>query len=334
MLFRAAILVVGPVLLTATCYSLTVGRGDTRSAANAPISGSNFDVEALRDGVDAGLSTDADLDSDNRDSGRLAVLCDQRAKKLATLLDPTARLIVRVPFVLGGDLPEEVLDGQYRNTILPTARALSLVYFDREPDEPITILMYSSEKSYQDASWRLDRRDTVDYHGYYIRPDRRIVLNVSTGEGTVAHELTHALAHFDFPQIPEWFDEGLGSLYEESDFTDDGLQLVGFSNWRLNHLLHAMQNRRLKNLESLITSRDLRTADKSVQYAHARYFCFYLQDRGLLPFFYRRFRLNSASDPSGLRTLCDLFGTSNLDAIDRDYRRWVIALYEQLRTPN
>lgn len=332
---RAITLVLGPVVLIGGCYFVTVGRGafssDVASGEPGAFANADFDVTDLHAAAEYGLVSRSHQTESTQ--SRLAVLCDERAQQLREHLTPDDRIIVRPPYVLAGNVPESVLDHHYRQTILPTARALSLAYFDAPPDEPVMMLLYSSEEAYHNASWHLDRRNTVDYYGYYIRPDRRIVLNLSTGDGTLAHELTHALAHFDFPEIPQWFDEGLASVYEEAEFSPDGLQLIGVSNWRLNHLLHAMEQRQLKPLESLITARQIDAAHQQIQYAQARYFCLYLQDRGLLPFFYRKFRRQHESDPSGVRTLCGVLGTDDFDSIDRDFRRWVIALYEQLKGP-
>jgi hypothetical protein len=334
MLTRAIFLVIGPGFLIAGCYFLTVGRPST-SAQAAPVSMSehrDFDIDELHAGVEEGL-VPADSAANTADRRSLTVACDERARQLGKHLDERDRIIVRPPFVIGGNLSEAELDRCYAQTILPTKRALDLAYFDNAPDQPLTLLLYSDERTFRDASWKLDRRNTANYYGYYIRTDRRIVVNIGTGEGTLAHELAHALGHFDFPNMPEWFDEGLASLYEEADFSDDGLQLNGLSNWRLNHLLSAMQKRRLGTLESLISSREIREEKQAVEYAHARYFCLYLQERGLLPFFYRKFRDRASSDPSGLRTLCEILGEENLDPVDRNFRQWVIALYEQVRKP-
>lgn len=334
MLTRAILLVIGPGFLIAGCYFLTVGRPSQKVQA-APTSSSrprDFDVEELHAGVEEGL-VPATSETAGREHRSLTVACDERARQLGQELNDQDRIIVRPPFVIGGDLSEAEMDRYYAETILPTKRALDLAYFDQSPDKPLTLLLYSNERSYRDVAWKLDRRNTANYYGYYIRTERRIVVNIGTGDGTLAHELTHALGHVDFPNMPEWFDEGLASLYEEADFSDDGLQLNGLSNWRLNHLLSAMQNRRLGNLESLVSSRDIREEQQAVEYAHARYFCLYLQERGLLPFFYRKFRDRAASDPSGLRTLCEMLGTENLDPVDRNFRQWVIALYEQVRKP-
>lgn len=333
MLLRSLILLVGPMLLIAGSYCLTIGRThiaqETASTASTTTRNlDRFDVDALRAGAEAGLSTST-ARSDDGGQARLALLCDERARQLRGKLLSTDRIIVRPPFVIAGDCTEAVLDRIYTQTILPTSRALRLAFFDKDPDEPVSILLFSSDHTYRDASVKFDKRSSGHFYGYYVRPERRILLNVSTGEGTLAHELTHALAHFDFPDMPEWFDEGFASLFEEASFTEDELMLVGSSNWRLNHLLHAMKNRKLRALEELITGRKVRSEHQAVDYAQARYFCLYLQNRGLLPFFYRRFRLNIDSDPAGLKTLCEVFNTSSLDEIDRDFRQWAIDLYQQ-----
>ena len=47
----------------------------------------------------------------------------------------------------------------------------------------------------------------------------------------------------------------------------------------------------------------MRPNQQAIDYAQARYFCLFLQERGLLEPFYRKFRLAVAGDPTGLRTL-------------------------------
>lgn len=331
MLLRSLILIVGPMLLIAGSYCLTIGREQPqRSSPDSSTESAvdHFDIETLQAGAEAGLAP-AGRPRTSQPLASLALKCDERARQLRGKLLSTDRIIVRPPFLIAGDCTEAVLDRIYHQTILPTSRALRLAFFDKDPDEPVSILLFSSDHTYRDASVKFDRRSSAHFYGYYVRPERRILLNISTGEGTLAHELTHALAHFDFPEMPEWFDEGFASLFEEASFTEDELLLVGSSNWRLNHLLHAVKNRKLRSLEELITGRKVRSEHQAVDYAQARYFCLYLQNRGLLPFFYRRFRLNADSDPAGLKTLCEVFNTSSLDQIDRDFRQWAIDLYQQ-----
>ena len=164
------------------------------------------------------------------------------------------------------------------------------------------------------------------FAGYYERRQHRIIVNTETGEGTIAHELTHALGHFDFPEMPEWFDEGLASLHEEARFSDDHLRLTGVPNWRGRYLQLALQKGELRTLASMIGEAGMRPRQQALDYAHARYFCLFLQERGLLAPFYRKFRLAVATDPTGSRTLQALFNVNGLTAVDDQFRDWARAL--------
>jgi hypothetical protein len=128
--------------------------------------------------------------------------------------------------------------------------------------------------------------------------------------------------------MPEWFDEGLASLHEHSKFSDDGRRLIGLSNWRMHYLLEARRRGTLRSLESLILTDTVRGDQEAADYAHARYFCLYLQEQDLLGPFYRKFRANAAADPTGLRTLCELFETDSPAEIDIDFGRWVLEQFE------
>ena len=274
---RAIILALGPIVIVSVCYWLTLADG----IESAPASGSETGTP------------EEFLPAAGKPQDRLREACEQTAAELRRRLGSECRVIVRKPFVLAGDLPDAVLDEHYRTTIVPTVRALATCYFDRESDEPISILMFSNEKNYRRSAAQIDGKSRASYHGYYEKQTRRIVLNIATGNGTLAHELTHALAHFDFPNMPEWFDEGLASLNEQSRFSDDGLQLFGLPNWRINYLLLAMQHGRLRSIHALVTDPAFGTQQEAVDYAQARYLCLYLQERGLLSHFYRKLRANT-----------------------------------------
>ena len=244
----------------------------------------------------------------------------ESAKMLMHRLGARFSSIVHTPFVILGNVAASELERHYRETIAPTARALAIAYFDRLPDKPISIVLLSGDEAYQSCVERLDGQRRAEFAGYYERRDHRIVVNTETGEGTIAHELAHALGHFDFPDMPEWFDEGLASLYEEARFSDDRLRISGMPNWRRRYLLPALQKGTLRPLESLIAEAHVRPNQQAVDYAHARYFCLFLQERGLLEPFYRKFRLAVAGDPTGLRTLHALFDVNDLAPIDDEFR--------------
>ena len=45
--------------------------------------------------------------------------------------------------------------------------------------------------------------------------------------------MVHAMAESDYPDIPAWLNEGLGSLYEACSWNKEG-RAIGVTNWRLS----------------------------------------------------------------------------------------------------
>jgi hypothetical protein len=319
---RLLTLILGPPLIVGLAYLVArpdIGRpaspwpapSTVANAAELPI------VQPPRPPVPGvGDSSDAALVS----------ACQRKREDLMRRLGTRFFSIVHTPFVIVGDVPGAELERHYRETIGPTARALAIAYFDRPPSEPVSLILLSGDEAYQSCVEQLDGQKRPAFAGYYERSDHRIVVNAATGEGTIAHELTHALGHFDFPDMPEWFDEGLASLHEEARFSDDRLRITGTKNWRIRYLLPALRQGTLRPLESLIGEARVRPNQQAVDYAHARFFCLFLQERGLLEPFYRKFRLAVAGDPTGSRTLHALFNVNDLGPIDQEFRSWVLAL--------
>jgi hypothetical protein len=254
--------------------------------------------------------------------------CRQTAEQLRTRLNDQCEVLARAPFVLGGDFSSEELEKLYENTIVPAVRAMGQSYFDVEPDEPITVLVFRNEESYNRNCDALFGEHGISIYGYYKPKLRTLVLNLGTGQGTLLHELTHALADFDFPQMPDWLNEGLASLHEQSRFRadDEGPWIEGLVNWRLRGLQQVTKAGQLRSLAVLLASPTFRGPGEGTNYAQARYFCLYMQERGVLAEFYRAFRRRHADDPRGIKTLAEVFPGVAIEQLDRDFQSWVLAL--------
>ena len=206
------------------------------------------------------------------------------------------------------------------------ARAMAASYFSVAPDRPVTVLLFSNETSYDHYAKTLYGDEDVSVYGYYKPRLRTLVMNVRTGGGTLVHELTHALADFDFPEIPDWFNEGLASLHEQCRIRDDESGIVGLENWRLPALKQAIRDDRLRTIRSLITGDDFRSSSVGLNYAQARYLCLYMQREGVLEDFYRRFRVTRSEDPLGYRALGEVFPDHGQAELEADFRRFVLGL--------
>ena len=123
--------------------------------------------------------------------------------------------------------------------------------------------------------------------------------------------------------MPEWFDEGLAALHEESDFNKNNTRLMGFTNWRLQHLLTGIRQQKLQSLREMMISQKLRSNVQEIDYAHARYFCLFLQQKNLLIPFYQQFRVHQIDDLHGIQTLLNLKGIESIEGIDAEFLEWV-----------
>lgn len=303
-LTRKHYLTLGPVALVSLCYAIAApsSKPDYAASLQKPLSVRGEETART-----------------------LALKCDVRADVLRQQLPQGWSVAVYESFVLGGDVSERELESLYQGTILPTARALNVQYFDQTPEWPISILLCSSDSSYRQCQQCLGERERNDYSGIYSRADHRIVINLATGEGTLAHELTHALAHADFPSMPEWFDEGLASLHEECVFSENGLRLVGMPNWRRTPLQEALRRGQLRSVIEFTSERFAAPERAHIDYAQSRYLCLYLQERGLLEPFYRKCRSRTATDPTGIHSLCELVHVQSTGEFDTLFQDWLRA---------
>lgn len=312
------VLVVGPVALTAICYAVAAPQSESSvQSLTSPVRDrtAKSDSPTMDESV-AALSRMA-----------LSRMMVPERERLTRLLPNPTNFFEASEFLYAGDVSTRVLRQIHDDWVAPIRRSLEVDFFDHRPAGPVVIVVMSDDDHYREASLALEGAERPEYSGYYSRPARRVVVNLSTGSGTLTHELTHALAHADFPAMPEWFDEGLASLYEECEYSADGNQLRGQDNWRLQVLAEALRKDRLPTLDEMLLSTFGRSSDPAVEYAQARYLCLYLQDQGLLAAYYRKCR---EIDPAGRTTLARLLGLSDVAAVDAAFRSWLTERIERL----
>jgi len=274
--------------------------------------------------LSVGLSRPASSAPAGPDRGTLAARCRAEAQAIRNDSRAGLSVVVAPPFVVAGELPGADLARWTQRTILPAAERLLAKFFARRPGEPVVIYLFRDEPSYRRFAKDLFGDVDVPHFGYYKPKAHTLVMNIATGGGTLVHELTHALVDFDFPRIPEWFNEGLASLYEQCRF--DRQDIVGLTNWRLPALQRALAEGRLRPLGRLITAGDFHGPTEGLNYAQARYFCMYMQSEGVLERFYKTFRDRFERDPTGLRFVEEVFGGRSIEQIDRRYRAWLRTL--------
>jgi hypothetical protein len=254
--------------------------------------------------------------------------CHRTAQRLGRSAGPGVQVIEHAPFVIGGDLAENELEACHAETIAPAVRAMQKRYFRSRPHEPITVLVFRGEASYNRYARQLFGDDAVSVYGYYKPNARTLITNIGTGNGTLLHELTHALMDFEMPDVPVWINEGLASLHEQCRFRNDeaGPWIEGLVNWRLEGLQTVIRQGRLRSLVSLMEDQDFRGPLVGTNYAQARYFCLYLQRQGALESFFHDFRDRAGEDPTGMAAAARALDGRSWAEIDRDFQRFALAL--------
>jgi hypothetical protein len=236
------------------------------------------------------------------------------------------QVVVEPPFVVIGNETMEKVKQRAERTVRRNVELLKMDFFDRAPDRIIDVWLLKDRSSYEKTALRLTGELPDTPYGFYVPRIQAMVMNIAPGPGTLVHEIVHPFVEADFPQAPAWLNEGLGSIYEYP--IERNGHLVGHVNWRLPALQHAIRERRAPSLRRLIaTSTDeFYNDDTGLNYAAARYLLFALQEKGELVAYYRKFRANVASDPTGYATLLDVLGEKDLTRFEPSWQRFVLHL--------
>jgi hypothetical protein len=252
--------------------------------------------------------------------------CDERVAQWKDRFDEEhLAAVVAPPFVIAGDGGIRKLERYRDGTILAAQRALQATYFDKKPTEPILIFLFESDGPYRRLAKKWFDDDDVPHFGFYRQRDNVMFMNVATGTGTLVHELVHALMRPDFPDSPDWFNEGLASLYEQC--TLDGNTIAGQLNWRLPALKDAIEQKKLRPLRELMDDPHFYRNDLvGLNYAQARYLMLYLQEHGKLRDYYRQARGNHEHNSTGRATFEQIIAPHALDDFDAQWQQWVLSL--------
>lgn len=252
---------------------------------------------------------------------------DRHVKALKkTLPDDSFTVLVVPPFVVVGDEKPEKVRRRAKNTIQWAVEKLKADYFEKDPAEILDIWLFKDKESYRRNMKKLFKTQSDTPFGYYSAADGALVMNISTGGGTLVHEIVHPFVAANFPECPSWFNEGLASLYEQSG--EENGRIHGYTNWRLPGLQRAIGKKKVPKFKSLCstTTNEFYNMDKGTNYSQARYLCYYLQQKRLLRKFYHTFRADRAKDPTGYETLKKILSREDMDKFQEEWEEYVLKL--------
>ncbi|MCX7006269.1 MAG: hypothetical protein NTY53_03305, partial [Kiritimatiellaeota bacterium] len=135
------------------------------------------------------------------------------------------------PFVVAGDEPARVVRQRSLQTIRWAVDKLKQDFFQRDPAEVITVWLFKDKESYEQHTAKLFHDKPTTPFGYYSETHNALIMNIATGGGTLVHEIVHPFMRANFPKCPAWFNEGMGSLFEQC--ADREGHIHGLPNWRL-----------------------------------------------------------------------------------------------------
>src|SRR5438874_2080217 len=106
------------------------------------------------------------------------------------------------PWVIATDMDandaKRIVDG----CILHCAAGIQRQLFTRTPrSTPAKVYLFKDGGSYNAWNKKLFNEKPISIFGYYQRANNSLVMNIGTGGGTLIHEMIHAMAETDFPEI-------------------------------------------------------------------------------------------------------------------------------------
>lgn len=225
------------------------------------------------------------------------------------------------PFIIVSNIKASRLEEVKESIIRASYNAFYKDFCSISPTYITTVYLFKNQADYNFYSNKLFQEMPNTPYGYYRSSDRAMLINLSTGTGTLVHEMVHAIIDSDFPNAPTWFNEGFASLFEQSRIEEGSI--VGLTNWRYPIFKKAIDNNAVVSLNKLFTlsEKDFYDDPEGYNYAESRYLCYYLQKKGLLTNFYKRFKQQQANDPTGSKTLVEIM-KKDIDSIQKDWLEW------------
>jgi hypothetical protein len=246
--------------------------------------------------------------------------------ELKKKIPPGFSIVVQEPFVVIGDGGAIAVGRSATGTVKWAVDHLKADFFKDDPEEILDIWLFKDRDSYNRYTKEIFNDTPGTPYGYFSHKHKALIMNIATGGGTLVHEIVHPFMYANFPECPPWFNEGMGSLFEQSNERDG--HIVGMTNWRLPGLQRAIKVGTVPSFKELtaMNSGEFYNEDRGTNYAQARYLCYFLQERGLLIDFYKEFVANQKDDPSGFRTLKKVLKEEDMDALKKKWEAFVLKL--------
>jgi hypothetical protein len=247
----------------------------------------------------------------------------QHCMKLKKQVPKGFTIVLEKPFFVIGNESSSIVKTRWaEGTVRWAVTKLKKSYFSKDPEHILDIWLFKDKKTYLYYNKKLWGTTPGTPFGYYSSSNKVLVMNIATGGGTLVHEIVHPFMANNFKECPDWFNEGMGSLYEQSSSRNGNI--IGLTNWRLAGLQKAIRKKDRPSFKKLMELRGF--YNKQYGYPQARYLCYYLQNKGLLIKYYNEFVKNVRDDPTGYETLKKILEIKDMDKFQKEWEAWVLKL--------
>lgn len=160
------------------------------------------------------------------------------------------------------------------------------LYFDSEPNFSFRVVIFKNESETSKCT-----ETPQGLYGVYFPygtdfKSNTLFTYAYSGPGTIWHETMHGFLDANINErLPDWFNEGLASLYEFTKI-QNGEIIVGYTNWRQPTLQNAVKNQQFIPLKELFTMQSQRT---SIALSEFRFLFLYLNKKNALYSFCKKF---------------------------------------------
>src|SRR5215213_6943757 len=108
-------------------------------------------------------------------------------------------VVVQRPFVVVGDGTPAAVRTQ-SETVRWAVDKLKQDFFTKDPAAILDVWLFKDEASYRRNARLLFGDDPDTPYGYYSPAHKALVMNISTGGGTLVHEIVHPFVEANFPE--------------------------------------------------------------------------------------------------------------------------------------
>lgn len=240
-----------------------------------------------------------------------------RAKLLRAHLPDTFHVEVVAPFVLAAEISAGDA-ARYAESIRALSAQMRAELFDRDPDHVVDVWLFADTASYRSGVRRLLADWPRTLNGFYSPKRHRVVVNLASGDATLAHEIAHPFIEASYPDLPAWVDEGVASLFENARGAGDSLP----------RLQRALLAQKLPSVAALTagTDGDFYADPRRLSYAQARSVMLFLHERALLPSYLSRLSRAGATDPTGFDTLLAVTQAKDAEIFQAQWEAFVLGL--------